>query len=157
LGHRQIAAIPPSSELINGYWRYTIWKSVMLENGLEPGISVEGDYSMRSGYDAAQQIIASGQPFTAIVVGSDNMALGALRALSEHGLRVPDDVSIVGYDNTEHSLYTIPALTTIDFKFAKQDELVVKYLLEIIDEPDMELHQRILMPDLIIRESTRAL
>jgi DNA-binding LacI/PurR family transcriptional regulator len=157
LGHRQIAAIPPSTELINGYWRYNAWKSVLIEHGLEPGPAVQGDYSMRSGYEAAREIVASGQPFTAIVVGSDNMALGALRALTESGLRVPDDVSVVGYDNTEHSRYTTPSLTTVDFKFARQDELVVKYLIDLIDDPQMERHQHVLMSDLIVRESTRAL
>jgi DNA-binding LacI/PurR family transcriptional regulator len=85
------------------------------------------------------------------------MALGALRALRERGLRIPDDVSVVGFDNTEFSIYLEPSLTTVDFKFAKQDEMAIKYLIEIIADPDMELHQRVLMPDLIVRESTRPL
>ncbi len=157
LGHTQVAAISPSPELLNGYWRHNTWKNVLLEHGLQPGPVAVGDYSMHSGYEAAQSIIASGQPFTAVVVGSDNMALGALRALSEHGLRVPEDVSVIGYDNTEHSRYTTPSLTTIDFRFAKQDELAVKFLIELIHDPQLELHQRVLMSDLIIRESTRAL
>jgi DNA-binding LacI/PurR family transcriptional regulator len=157
LGHRHIAAIPPNADMINGYWRYTTWKNVLLEHGLEPGLAVTGDYSMQSGYEAAQQIIASGKPFTAILVGSDNMAVGALRALREAGLRVPDDVSVAGFDNTELSSYIDPQLTTIEFKFEKQDELAVKYLLELIEDPQMELHQRVLMSDLIVRGSTRAL
>lgn len=157
LGHRRIAAIPPSADILNGYWRATTWRNVLLEYDLEPGMMVEGDYSMGSGYTAAQKIIASGKPFTAIHIGSDNMALGALRALHEAGLRVPDDVSLVGFDNTEHSRYITPTLTTVDFKFAKQDELAVKYLLELINDPQTELHQRILLSDLIARESTRAL
>jgi LacI family transcriptional regulator len=157
LGHRHIAAIPPSANILNGYWRAATWRNVLLEYGLEPGVCIEGDYSMYSGYAAAQQIIASGKPFTAIHIGSDNMALGALRALHEAGLRVPDDVSIVGFDNTEHSRYLTPTLTTVDFKFAKQDELSVKYLVELINHPQMERHQRILMSELIVRESTRPL
>ncbi len=157
LGHRQIANIPPNHALINGYWRHITWKHVLLENGLEPGPAIEGDYSMHSGYDAARELLASGNPFTAIVVGSDNMAMGALRALHEAGLRVPEDISVVGYDNTELSSYTVPQLTTVDFKFAKQDELAVKYLIEFINNPQMEIHQHVLMSDLIVRESTRAL
>jgi LacI family transcriptional regulator len=85
------------------------------------------------------------------------MAMGALRALRECGLRVPDDVSMVSFDNAEVSLYTDPALTTVDFRFDKQDEMAVKYLVELINEPDMELHHRVLMADLIVRESTRTL
>ena len=157
LGHRHIAAIPPTSALHNGYWRYTTWKNVLLENGLTLGPAFEGDYSIRSGYEAAHRIVDTGEPFTAILVGTDNMALGALRALRERGLQIPDDVSVVGFDNTEFSIYLEPPLTTVDFKFAKQDEMAIKYLIEIIADPDMELHQRVLMPDLVVRESTRSL
>lgn len=157
LGHRDIAAIPPSLQVINGYWRYTSWKNVLLEHDLVPGPAAPGDYSMRSGYEGAQTILKDGRPFTAIVVGSDNMALGALRALHEHGLRVPDDISVIGMDNTEHSRYTIPQLTTVGFEFLRQDELAVKYLVELIQNPGMELPQRILQGELIVRESTRAL
>jgi LacI family repressor for deo operon, udp, cdd, tsx, nupC, and nupG len=157
MGHRQIATIHPTTELINGYWRYTTWKNVLLENGLEPGPYDEGDYSIRSGYEAAHRIIASGQPFTALLAGTDAMAMGAMRAMREHGLCVPEDVSVVGFDNSELSVYTEPPLTTIDFKFAKQDEMVVKYLIELIADPEMELHQRVLMADLVVRESSRPL
>lgn len=157
LGHRQIAAIPPASDLITGYWRELTWRNVLHEHGLTPGPSCAGDYSMSSGYEAALSLIASGQPFTALLVGTDYMAMGALRALREKGLRVPDDVSVVGFDNSEIAAYTAPPLTTVDFKFAKQDELAVKYLLELIADPQIELHQRVLMSDLIVRESTRPL
>ncbi len=154
LGHRHIAAIPPSADLLNGRARYLTWQSVLREHGLDPLLSVEGDYSISSAYIAARQIIASADPFTAILIGSDNMAIGVLRALHEAGLRVPQDVSIISFDNAEHAAYLLPALTTVDFRFAKQDELAVKYLLEIIADPQMEQHQRVLLPDLIVREST---
>ncbi len=155
LGHRQIAAIPPTSELLNGYWRYTTWKNVLLEHDLIPGPAFAGDYSIRSGYEAAHRIVDTGEPFTAILVGTDNMALGAMHALRERGLRIPDDVSIVGFDNTEFAMYLEPPLTTINFNFAKQDEMAVRYLVDLIANPDMELHQRVLLPDLIVRESAR--
>jgi DNA-binding LacI/PurR family transcriptional regulator len=157
LGHRQIGAIPPESDLINGYWRHKTWLDTLREYGLEPGPAVEGDYSISSGYVAANQLLDSGRPFTALVVGTDNMAMGALRALHERGLNIPEDVSIVSFDNTELSAYTEPPLTTVEFKFFKQDEMSVKYLIEIINDPDVELHQRILMANLIIRQSTHAI
>lgn len=157
LGHRQIACIPPEPELINGYWRFNTFKNVLHEHGLEPGPSFAGDYSMGSGYQAAHQIVATGKPFTALVTGTDNMAMGAIRALREHGVRIPDDVSVVGFDNTELATYMEPPLTTVDFKFSKQDELVVKYLSELISDPQLELHQRVLMSDLVVRQSTRQL
>ena len=81
------------------------------------------------------------------------MALGAMSALRERGLRIPDDVSIVGFDNTEFAMYLDPPLTTVGVKFAKQDEMAVRYLVDIISNPDMDLYQHVLMPDLIVRES----
>jgi LacI family transcriptional regulator len=155
LGHRHIAGIPPASELHNGYWRYTTWKNVLLEHNLTPGPVHEGDYSIRSGYEAAHRIVDTGEPFTAILVGTDNMGIGVMRALRERGLHIPDDVSIVGFDNTEFAMYLEPPLTTINFNFAQQDEMAVRYLVDIISSPDMELHRRVLMPDLIVRESAR--
>jgi LacI family transcriptional regulator len=156
-GHRHIAAIPPGADLINGYWRHLAWRETLLKHGLTPGPVYPGDYSIRSAYEAAQSLLKSGQTFTALLVGTDIMAVGALRALREHGLRIPDDVSVVGFDNAEISAYTEPPLTTIDFKFAQQDAVVVKYLIDILADTEMGLHQRILMPDLVVRESTRSI
>lgn len=157
-GHRQIGCVPPAPDMINGYWRLLTWQNVLREHGLEPGPYVAGDYSMKSGYEAGLKLIDLNQPFTGIVVGTDTMAIGVLRALRERGLRVPEDVSVVSLDNAELASYTAPALTTVDFRFAKQDEMAVKFLLELLETPDMELHQRVLTPSgLVIRESTRAL
>ncbi|MBO0796428.1 MAG: LacI family DNA-binding transcriptional regulator, partial [Ktedonobacteraceae bacterium] len=101
LGHRQIAAIPPSRELINGYWRYTVWESVLREYGLEAGPSSAGDYSIHSAYKAMNQIFETNMPFTALLVGTDTMALGAMRAIRERGRRIPDDISVISFDNAE--------------------------------------------------------
>ncbi len=157
LGHRRIAAIPPTSALHNGYWRHNTMRNVLHEHGLSLAAAVEGDYSMSSGYAAMQQILASGVEFTALITGTDGMALGALRALHASGRRIPDDVSVISFDNSELSLYTEPPLTTVDFEFVKQDELTIRFLLELLANPNMELHHRILTPNLLIRESTRAL
>lgn len=154
LGHRQIAAIPPSSELINGHWRQTVMRRVLQEYGLKPGPCCAGDYSIRSAYEAMKQIFATGQPFTGLMVGTDTMALGAMRAIREQGLRIPEDISVISFDNAETAPYTEPPLTTVDFKFTQQDTLAIKYLIELLTDPTMELHQRILLPDLVIRAST---
>jgi LacI family transcriptional regulator len=157
LGHRHIAAIPPSLSLINGYWRYTAWEQTLRQHGLQPGPVQAADYTMRGAYEAAKQIVTTGSPFTALLVGSDTMAVGAMRGLREQGLRIPDDISVVSFDNAELAAYTEPALTTVDFKFAQQDAMTVKYLVDILQDPEMELHQRVLLPNLVVRESTRTL
>jgi DNA-binding LacI/PurR family transcriptional regulator len=157
LGHRQIAAVPPMVSLLNGYWRLNTWKSVLHEHGLEPGPYAESDYSMQGAYDATLRVIESGQPFTALMIGTDNMALGVMRALRERGYKLPEDVSLISFDNAELATFTDPSLTTVEFKFAKQDEMAIRYLLEILADPAMEIHQRVLTPNLIVRESTRPL
>jgi LacI family transcriptional regulator len=157
LGHRRIAAISPSLNLINGQWRYAIWKETLRQHGLEPGPSHEATYTFRGGYEAMNHILATGSPFTAVLVGSDTMALGALRALHEHGLHIPNDVSVLSFDNAELAAFTEPALTTVNFDFREQDSMAVNYLVEILRHPEMKLHQRILLPDLVVRESTRRL
>jgi LacI family transcriptional regulator len=157
LGHRQIAALPPSLNLINGLWRDSIWRETLLKHGLELGPCCDGHNTHQGGYDAMQQVLASGVHFTAIMAGSDTMAFGALHALREHGLHVPDDISIVSFDNADTATFTDPPLTTVSFDFREQDATAVKYLVEILNNPDMKLHQRILLPDLIVRSSTRKL
>ncbi|GHO81066.1 lac repressor [Ktedonobacter sp. SOSP1-85] len=157
LGHRQIAAIPPSTNLINGQLRYTTWKETLRQHGLEPGPVHEAHYTFRSGYEAMEHILATHQPFTAVLVGSDTMALGAMHALHEHGLHIPNDVSVLSFDNAELASFTEPPLTTINFAFREQDSMAIKYLVEILNNSEMKLHQRILLPDLVVRKSTRKL
>ena len=83
------------------------------------------------------------------------MAIGAIYALNEYGLYVPEDVSIVGYDNVEHSPYTNPPLTTVSQDFNKLGRLAAEYLLSLIEDPQTPVHQRVLLPELIIRQSTQ--
>ncbi|GHO46220.1 LacI family DNA-binding transcriptional regulator [Ktedonospora formicarum] len=157
LGHRHIAAIPPEEEIINGYWRQKVWKETLRLHGLTPGPAYGADYTISAAYEATKHVLASDDTFTALLAGTDTMAFGAMRALREHGLRIPDDVSVISFDNAELAAYTEPPLTTVDFKFSKQDEMAVKYLIELLNDPELELHQRILIPNLVIRESTRKL
>lgn len=156
LGHTQIAAIAPELSIINGHWRSTAFRSVLVEHGLTPGPITWGDYSIRSGYDAAKQLLAGAEPFTAVVLGTDNMALGALHAFREAGLRVPHDVSLVSHDNTEFAAYLEPPLTTVDFPFDEQDEVAINYLLELLESPATAVHQRVLTPNLVVRKSAAA-
>ncbi len=155
LGHRQIAAIPPSLDLINGRLRFATWEETLLKHALEPGPWCAADYTYQSGYEAAKYLLATQRPFTALLAGSDTIAFGAMRALREAGLRLPEDVSIVSFDNADLAKFTEPPLTTVDFSFSQQDTMAIKYLIEILHHPEMQLHQRVLLPNLIVRESTQ--
>jgi LacI family transcriptional regulator len=162
LGHRDIAVVTGTLQAINASWRYEIWKRTLIENGIEPGPSAHGDYTttknaIETGYEGTCKILESGARITALLIANDHMAIGALHALREHGLRVPDDVSVVSYDNSPHAAFLDPPLTTVEFEFALQSRLAFQFLFELINNPDTGPHQHILLPHLVVRDSTRAL
>ncbi|MBV9712271.1 MAG: substrate-binding domain-containing protein, partial [Ktedonobacteraceae bacterium] len=70
---------------------------------------------------------------------------------------IPDDVSVISFDNAELAAFTEPPLTTIDFDFSQQNAMAINYLIELLNDPDMILHQRVLLPNLVVRASTRKL
>ena len=162
LGHEAIAVVTGTLQALNASWRYEIWKKTLLENGLTPGPNAHGDYTtpksaVSTGHEGMCQILESGEYFTAVLVANDYMAIGAAHALREHGLHIPDDVSIISYDNSPHAAYLDPPLTTVEFNFDLQNRLAFQFLFELIENPDMEPHQHVLLPEIIVRQSVRSL
>lgn len=155
LGHRRMAEISGPQSWYGAQARHASWRETLLAAGLEPGPSFEGDWTSRSGYDAACALLAGGADFTALVVGNDQMALGAMAALRAHGLRVPDDVSIVGFDDIPEAAYFAPPLTTVRQNFAALGEQSVEYLMALIENPSTPVHQRVLYPQFVERQSTQ--
>lgn len=160
LGHRQIAEITGSLDFINPRLRHDTRLALLTAQGLEPGPSYAGDYSsfanaMKTGYEGVCEFLRRGAEFTAIMTVNDHAAAGALHALHEHGLRVPDDVSIASFDDDAIAAYLIPPLTTVHFDFDIQNRLASQFLLEQISDPDYRHHQHVLIPDLVIRRSTQ--
>jgi LacI family transcriptional regulator len=160
LGHRQIAEITGSLDFINPRLRHETWLKLLNNQGLEPGPSYTGDYStfakaMKTGYRGVCDFLERGETFTAIMVVNDYAAMGALSALHEHGLRVPDDISIVSFDDDPIASYLIPPLTTVYFDFDIQNKLASQFLIEQINDPDYKHHQHVLIPDLVIRQSAQ--
>lgn len=155
LGHRCIAEICGPQSWYGAQARHTSWRDTLLAAGLEPGPSVEGDWTSRSGYEAACALLASGAEFTGLVVGNDQMALGAMAALRERGLRVPEDVSVVGFDDIPEAAYFAPPLTTVRQNFAALGEQSVEYLMALIENPGTPVHQRVLYPQFVERQSAQ--
>jgi LacI family transcriptional regulator len=148
LGHHRIAEISGPLDWSGAKLRHEGWLAVLHETSLEPTMSVEGDWSAASGYTAACR-------FSGLVVGNDQMALGAVRALHERGFGVPDDISVVGFDNLPESAFFEPPLTTVRQDFVSLGRQSAEYLADLIEQPDAPLHQRVLYPELIVRHSTR--
>lgn len=157
LGHRQIAEI--SGPLLNydANDRHESWRATLLENGLNPSMSVEGDFTIEGGYEGMNRLLSQTTSFTAVFVGDDSMALGAQTALRRQGLRVPEDVSVVGFDDIPELAHLVPALTTVRQDFQLLGQLAVEHIISLIENPKTPVYQRVLSPKLIIRESTRSI
>jgi DNA-binding LacI/PurR family transcriptional regulator len=113
-GHKKIACIKGPPDWTPTRFRYLGWLNGLKDNGLPLGPCYEGDWSPQSGYDIARLLIKNHlNNFTAIVVQNDLMAFGVLRALHEAGIRVPEEVSVIGYDDMPDSSFSIPPLTTL--------------------------------------------
>jgi LacI family transcriptional regulator len=155
-GHRDICEISGPLGWYDARVRHESWLATLQKAGLTPGRSIEGNWSPESGYQAVVRLLEEGEHFTALVVGNDHMALGAMRALRDRGLRVPEDVSITGFDDIPESAYLEPPLTTIHQDFDSMGKEAVEYLVALISHPNTLPHQRILSPRLIERSSVRA-
>jgi DNA-binding LacI/PurR family transcriptional regulator len=155
LGHRHIAEIRGPRGWSAAHHRHEGLLAVLREAGLAPTFSAEGDWSARSGHAAARQLLDAGVPFSGLFASNDQMALGAMRALHASGLRVPEDVSVVGFDDLPESAYFEPPLTTVHQDFASLGRESAAYLNDLIDGGPTPQMQHVLEPELVVRHSTR--
>jgi DNA-binding LacI/PurR family transcriptional regulator len=152
LGHTRIAAIAPPQQMIAGIDRYDGFTEGMREAGLDPELVEFADWSGDGGYAAMRKLLHH-QP-TAVFVASDTMAIGALRAISDSGLSVPDDVAVVGFDDLPASERSDPPLTTLRQPIPQVGETLIKILLDQIDTETPEPVRKLMPTELIIRESS---
>ncbi|MGX9901349.1 LacI family DNA-binding transcriptional regulator [Arthrobacter sp. SA17] len=116
LGHTAIAHLSGPSGWIDAAARTDGWRDALSNAGLPESTLIQGDWSAESGYRAGLKLAAAGN-VTALFAANDQMALGALLAFTEAGLRIPRDISVVGYDDQPETAYTIPPLTTVSQSF----------------------------------------
>lgn len=155
LGHRRIAVLPGRSLELAGMERLLGCQQAMASVGItpDPGLIRPSGWNAEDAYNAARNLLAERRDFTAIVAGSDFMAIGILRALLEHGLRVPEDVSLIGFDDIDLSSYTTPPLTTMRQDRRAMGCGAVRDLIAMI-EGKKEVPSRLLPTQLIVRKST---
>lgn len=156
LGHQRIGCITGPPDLTSSAERATGYRQALHENNLasDEKLIAGGDFQYRSGYEAARQLLAVDDPPTAIFAGNDLMAVGAICAVAELGLRVPADLSIVGFDNIRLASFTNPPLTTINQPKSKMGELAATMLLERMRNRELSPRRRLLETSLLIRQST---
>ena len=148
LGHKDIAVITPETgERTIGYQRLQGYREALKENkisykeDLVCNVSPKLDlYSMENGFITTKRLIESGTRFTAIFAMSDSLAIGACRALKDAGLRIPEDVSVAGYDGIDWGDYYVPRLTTLRQPVEEMAIKTVQLLFNIISGKSKHMH-----------------
>ena len=129
LGHRQIALLAGPQSSVSARARLTGWQRALQQAAVQPVSVAYGDWSAASGYEKAHLLLSEKPYPDALLVANDQMALGALRACAEKGIRVPGQLSIVGYDDTTDSAWFTPPLTTIRQRFKEAGRMSVDWLI----------------------------
>ena len=169
LGHRRIAFMRGPRAIPDSEFRWKAIQNVAGQIGikLDPTLVIRIDsagWSMKSGihpmapeigYKPMQALLEKTRDFSAIFCFNDIAAIGAIRALSDVGLSVPGDVSVVGFDDIQSAAYTTPSLTTVRQPLMEMGRRGAQVLLERISDPDKQVPAEIVMaPELVVREST---
>jgi len=159
LGHRKIAFMRGGSHSSDADERWAFQMGVARELKLEVppeltvGIKLTGS-TPEMGFGPAIELLNRGVAFTALVCYNDLSAIGAIRALKDHGLRVPEDVSVVGFDDVESAAYHNPSLTTIRQPLRQMGGVAARILLQRIRGQETFPDAMPILPELVIREST---
>ena len=158
LGHRRIAFVSGPSELGSVQERYRGYCDALRKGGLEPAgqVRLAGQFTEQFGMSALPHLLAATEPPTAAFVASDYIAFGLISAAEAHGVRVPDDLSVVGFDDIRFSQYVQPRLTTVRSPVERMARLGVELLFERLQEPAAPARSEVLPVELVIRESAAA-
>ncbi len=155
LGHKRIATVTGNMQTQAGIDRYEGFQKTIMKKGIdfEPEYFFKGDYSRRSAREAAAHFFALDNPPTAIFAASDDMALEIISVAHENGIKVPEDISVIGFDDNPAGLFGSVALTTIKQPLFAMGQEAVNIVYESMQNREAPLVQKVLSPELIIRES----
>lgn len=151
--HKRVATITGPLNMIAGHDRYEGYKKAHQMRNTEalPELMAEGDFTETGGYVAMKKLL----PYhpDAVFAASDMMAIGAMRAIREAGLNVPEDISVVGYDDLPTASQLTPPLTSIRQPTARMGSLAVDTLIDILQDPQPQPRHLLLGTELIVRSS----
>src|SRR5512136_2047024 len=153
LGRTRVATITGPQNMIAGADRLAGYLAALRDRGVisDPGLIVEGDFTEAGGYRAMQQLLS--HRLDAVFAASDITAIGALRALREAGLRVPEDVAVVGFDDLPQSARIEPPLTSVRQPIYRLGATAVDSLLDLFEYPDSPPRRIVLPTELVVRTS----
>lgn len=152
-GRRKVATITGPVNMIASQERFLGYQDALRERGIQfnPDLVAQGNFSDISGYLAMKQLLPLNPD--AVFVASDAMAFAAMRAILEKGLRIPEDIAVVGFDDIPNAATSIPPLTTIRQPIVKLGSVAAQMLIEKIERPETQLCRIVLPTELVIRNS----
>jgi LacI family transcriptional regulator len=156
LGHRRIAAITGPQGWIATEERRRGYRAALAAGGLMPDaqLEVESDFSVKGGVQAAQTLLDLDDPPTAIFAFNDMLAIGAMQAARQRGVRVPEQLSVIGFDDTFEASIVTPTLTTVRQPLAEMGRMAVALLVRLLGDQRIEALHVELETKLVLREST---
>jgi LacI family transcriptional regulator len=159
LGHRRIGFIGGRTDLQSAIRRLQGYKDALQQANipLEPDLIQPGDFNPEAGFIGVQKLLSLPNPPTAIFAGCDRTAFGVVEATRQAGLRVPENLSVVGFDNIPEASYFNPPLTTVDQSIELMGTIAVEMLVKLIQDIPLESNLHKVSTQLIIRESCRAI
>jgi LacI family transcriptional regulator len=158
LGHRRIAHIAGRPGLWCSRARLDGYRAGVESVGVEvdPSLIVQGDFNYTSGFTAGTRLLDLADPPTAVFAASDEMALGVYEAVRRNGLRVPEDLSIVGFDDLPQARWGSPPLTTVRQPLGEMGMAAVRTVLRLLNGEKLESSKVELATEVVVRESTAA-
>jgi DNA-binding LacI/PurR family transcriptional regulator len=153
LGRRRIGTIAGPADMSAGLDRLAGWREALRSAGLPDDAVVHGDFTVEGGEQAARQVLAEHPGLDALFIASDLMAVGALPVIQESGRRVPEDVAVVGYDNSGLAMTTKPALTTVVQPVIAMARAAGEELVGQLHGEPARTEPQIFHPELIVRGS----
>ncbi|MGN0166567.1 MAG: LacI family DNA-binding transcriptional regulator [Acetatifactor sp.] len=156
LGHRRIALIGGRRDVLSTYEKMQRYKQILVKNQIpyrEELVAPDGSYDDMTAYEQMNRMLEQGIVPTAVIAINDFSAAGIMRSLLERGYRIPQDISLVSYDNTYITELLMPKLTSVDYNYESFGEMLVESAVSAVEGREVPL-LRMVEPTLIVRESS---
>lgn len=156
LGHRRIAFLNGPESYTNSIDRLAGYKKALKENDIpyDSKNVLLGNYGKKSGYKVSSDILKLSEAPTALFAGNDRMAAGLIQGLTEKGQKIPGDISVAGYDDSDISTIIQPALTTVHIPFFEMGKRCIRELIKQVKGERSGSFKVLVKPELVVREST---
>jgi len=158
LAHKKIGFITGHFKVISARDRFLGYKKALKEAGIpfDKSLIAKADFDEQTGYQAMSELLGNKKRVTAVFAGNDLMALGAIRAIKEKGLKVPEDIAVVGMDNIRMASFGESPLTTIEYNIYQTGKIACQKIIEQIEKKTVYQIKEVLPVKLVIRESCGA-